>query len=179
MEIAAIELNVSCPNVKTGLDIGADPRQLEQVVRDCRGHTRKPLIVKLTPNTADVPACAQAAEQAGADAVSLINTLRAMALAPAGGPWLGGGTGGLSGPAIRVVALAQVAAVARRVGIPVVGMGGVQRAAHARDLIEAGASLVAVGTRELSRSDGRCDDRARARGLSWDRARAVSIGRTA
>ncbi len=145
-EIAAIELNVSCPNVKTGLDIGADPRQLEQVVRDCREHTRKPLIVKLTPNTADVPACARAAEAAGADAVSLINTLRAMALAPGGGPWLGGGSGGLSGPAIRVVALAQVAAVARSVGIPVIGMGGVQRAAHARDLIEAGAALVAVGS---------------------------------
>ncbi len=145
-EIAAIELNVSCPNVKTGLDIGADPRQLEQVVRDCREHTRKPLIVKLTPNTADVPACARAAEAAGADAVSLINTLRAMALAPDGGPWLGGGSGGLSGPAIRVVALAQVAAVARSVGIPVIGMGGVQRAAHARDLIEAGAALVAVGS---------------------------------
>jgi dihydroorotate dehydrogenase (NAD+) catalytic subunit len=145
-EIAAIELNVSCPNVKTGLDIGADPRQLEQVVRECREHTRKPLIVKLTPNTADVPACAQAAEAAGADAVSLINTLRAMALAPGGGPWLGGGSGGLSGPAIRVVALAQVAAVARSVGVPVIGMGGVQRAAHARDLIEAGAGLVAVGS---------------------------------
>jgi dihydroorotate dehydrogenase (NAD+) catalytic subunit len=145
-EIAAIELNVSCPNVKTGLDIGADPHQLEQVVRDCREHTRKPLIVKLTPNTADVPACAQAAEAAGADAVSLINTLRAMALAPDGGPWLGGGSGGLSGPAIRVVALAQVAAVARSVGVPVIGMGGVQRAAHARDLIDAGAALVAVGS---------------------------------
>jgi dihydroorotate dehydrogenase (NAD+) catalytic subunit len=145
-EIAAIELNVSCPNVKTGLDIGADPRQLEQVVRDCREHTRKPLIVKLTPNTADVPACAQAAEAAGADAVSLINTLRAMARAPGGGPWLGGGSGGLSGPAIRVVALAQVAAVARSVGVPVIGMGGVQRTAHARDLIEAGAGLVAVGS---------------------------------
>jgi dihydroorotate dehydrogenase (NAD+) catalytic subunit len=145
-EIAAIELNVSCPNVKTGLDIGADPRQLEQVVRDCREHTRKPLIVKLTPNTADVPACAQAAEAAGADAVSLINTLRAMALAPGGEPWLGGGSGGLSGPAIRVVALAQVAAVARSVSVPVIGMGGVQRAAHARDLIDAGAGLVAVGS---------------------------------
>jgi dihydroorotate dehydrogenase (NAD+) catalytic subunit len=145
-EIAAIELNVSCPNVKTGLDIGADPRQLEQVVRDCREHTRKPLIVKLTPNTADVPACARAAEAAGADAVSLINTLRAMALAPGGGPWLGGGSGGLSGPAIRVVALAQVAAVARSVGVSVIGMGGVQRAAHARDLIDAGAGLVAVGS---------------------------------
>jgi dihydroorotate dehydrogenase (NAD+) catalytic subunit len=145
-EIAAIELNVSCPNVKTGLDIGADPRQLEQVVRDCREHARKPLIVKLTPNTADVPACAKAAEAAGADAVSLINTLRAMAFAPGGEPWLGGGSGGLSGPAIRVVALAQVAAVARSVSIPVIGMGGVQHASHARDLIDAGAGLVAVGS---------------------------------
>ncbi|MCW3058043.1 MAG: dihydroorotate dehydrogenase family protein, partial [Solirubrobacterales bacterium] len=84
-EIAAIELNVSCPNVKTGLDIGADPRQLEEVLGAVRGRTGKPLIVKLTPNTADVAACAQAAQDAGADAVSLINTLRAMALAPGGG----------------------------------------------------------------------------------------------
>jgi dihydroorotate dehydrogenase (NAD+) catalytic subunit len=154
-EIAAIELNVSCPNVDTGLDIGADPRQLEQVVRAVRGRTRKPLIVKLTPNTADVSACAQGAEQGGADALSLINTLRASALAPrvrehgAGGhvhPWLGGGTGGLSGPAIRAVALAQVAAVAARIAIPVIGMGGVQSAAHARDLLDVGATLVAVGT---------------------------------
>jgi dihydroorotate dehydrogenase (NAD+) catalytic subunit len=150
-EIAAIELNVSCPNVKTGLDIGADPRQLEEVLRAVRGRTVKPLIVKLTPNTADVAACAQAAQDAGADAVSLINTLRAMALAPAGRPgprrpWLGGGTGGLSGPAIRAVALAQVAAVAARVSIPVVGMGGVQSSRHARELIDAGATLVAVGT---------------------------------
>ncbi len=145
-EIAAIELNVSCPNVETGLDIGADPRQLEDVVRACRANSAKPLIVKLTPNTADVAACAEAAEAAGADAVSLINTLRAMALAPDGGAWLGGGTGGLSGPAIRAVALAQVAAVARRVGVPVIGMGGVQSAAHARELLDAGATLVAVGS---------------------------------
>jgi dihydroorotate dehydrogenase (NAD+) catalytic subunit len=148
-EIAAIELNVSCPNVSTGLDIGADPRQLEQVVSAVRGRTAKPLIVKLTPNTADVPACAQAAEQGGADAVSLINTLRATALAPGGGRgarWLGGGGGGQSGPAIRAVALAQVAAVAARVALPVIGMGGVQSSAHARDLMDVGATLVAVGT---------------------------------
>jgi len=148
-EIAAIELNVSCPNVLTGLDIGADPELLEAVLAELRGRTGKPLIVKLTPNTADVPRCAQACEAAGADAVSLINTLRAHALAPrraGGGPWLGGGTGGLSGPAIRPVALAQVAAVAARVAIPVVGMGGVQRGAHARDLLDVGATLVAVGT---------------------------------
>jgi len=146
-EIAAVELNVSCPNVKTGLDIGADPAQLEAVVREVRPCLSKPLVVKLTPNTADVAACAQAAERGGADAVSLINTLRATALEPgAATPWLGGVTGGLSGPAIRPVALAQVAAVAARVAIPVVGMGGVQKARHARELLDVGATLVAVGT---------------------------------
>jgi dihydroorotate dehydrogenase (NAD+) catalytic subunit len=150
-EIAALELNVSCPNVRTGLDIGADPRQLQQVLTHLRARTSKPLIVKLTPNTADVASCAQAAEAGGADAVSLINTLRAMALARPPGcghgvAWLGGGTGGLSGPAVRAVALAQVAAVAARVSTPVVGMGGVESAAHARDMIDAGATLVAVGT---------------------------------
>ena len=92
---------------------GADPRMLGEVVGEVRGRTGKPLIVKLTPNTADVPACAQAAEQGGADAVSLINSLRAMALSPLGAArphrsWLGGGTGGLSGPAVRTIALAQV-----------------------------------------------------------------------
>ena len=155
-EIAAVELNVSCPNVKTGLDIGADPHQLEEVVRAVRPRTGKPLIVKLTPNAADVAACALAAQAGGADAVSLINTLRALALTPvsrgdpsatrSSRPWLGGITGGLSGPAIRTVALAQVAAVAERVEIPVVGMGGVSSAGHARDLLDVGARLVAVGT---------------------------------
>ncbi|HWC27153.1 MAG TPA: dihydroorotate dehydrogenase [Solirubrobacteraceae bacterium] len=146
-EVAAIELNVSCPNLKTGLDIGADAGSLASLVRTVRPLARKPLIVKLTPNTADVAAIAAAAESEGADAVSLVNTLRATALDPAdGGPWLGGGTGGLSGPAIRAVALAQVAAVARAVAIPVVGMGGVACGRHANDLISVGARLVAVGT---------------------------------
>jgi dihydroorotate dehydrogenase (NAD+) catalytic subunit len=146
-EVSAIELNVSCPNVETGLDIGAAPASLAALVRAVRPLTGKPLIVKLTPNTADVAAVAAAAESEGADAVSLINTLRAMALAPrGGGPWLGGGTGGLSGPAIRNVALAQVAAVAAQVAVPIVGMGGIARGIHAKDLISAGASLVAVGT---------------------------------
>src|SRR3954470_2503170 len=124
-EIDAIELNVSCPNVKTGLDIGADPRELEAVVARVRPATRKPLIVKLTPNASDVPAAAAAAEAAGADAVSLINTLRAYAPHPRASDraWLGAGTGGLSGPAVRAVALAQVRAVAQRVAIAVVGMG--------------------------------------------------------
>jgi dihydroorotate dehydrogenase (NAD+) catalytic subunit len=146
--IDAIELNVSCPNVKTGLDIGADPRELEAVVANVRPLTRKPLIVKLTPNTADVAAVAQAAEGAGADAVSLINTLRAYAPHPRapGEPWLGGGTGGLSGPAIRAVALAQVRAVTGRVAIPVIGMGGIQAGRHAAEFLDAGATAVAVGT---------------------------------
>jgi dihydroorotate dehydrogenase (NAD+) catalytic subunit len=147
-EISAVELNVSCPNVKTGLDIGADPASLAAVLVAVRPRTRKPLIVKLTPNTADVAAVAAAAEAEGADAVSLINTLRAMALRPdgSGEPWLGGRTGGMSGPAIRHVALAQVAAVAARVRIPVVGMGGIQTADHARQFLAAGATCVAVGT---------------------------------
>jgi dihydroorotate dehydrogenase (NAD+) catalytic subunit len=154
-QIAAVELNVSCPNVQTGLDIGADPVALERVLRAVRAELHKPLIVKLTPNCADVSACALAAQEGGADAVSLINTLRATALTPtdargrasgAPGLWLGGGTGGLSGGAIRPVALAQVAAVAKRVAIPVVGMGGVQNALHARQFLDVGARLVAVGT---------------------------------
>jgi dihydroorotate dehydrogenase (NAD+) catalytic subunit len=146
-EVAAIELNVSCPNVATGLDIGADPRELEALLRYVRPLTRKPLIVKLTPNTADVAACAAGAEAGGADAVSLINTLRARALSPGrADPWLGGGNGGLSGPAIRAIALAQVASVAARVAIPIVGMGGVASGRDARELLDAGATLVAVGT---------------------------------
>jgi dihydroorotate dehydrogenase (NAD+) catalytic subunit len=147
-EVDALELNVSCPNVKTGLDIGADPRELGAVVARVRPLTTKPLIVKLTPNAADPAAAGEAAEAAGADAVSLINTLRAYAPAPRapGRPWLGGGTGGLSGPAVRAVALAQVRAVAHRVTVPVIGMGGVQTGAHAVQFLEAGATLVAIGT---------------------------------
>jgi dihydroorotate dehydrogenase (NAD+) catalytic subunit len=147
-EIDAVELNVSCPNVKTGLDIGADPRELAAVVARVRPLTSKPLIVKLTPNASDVPAAAQAAEASGADAVSLINTLRAYAPHPRTPrrPWLGGGTGGLSGPAVRAVALAQVRAVAERVSVPIVGMGGVASGRHAAQLLEAGATAIAVGT---------------------------------
>jgi dihydroorotate dehydrogenase (NAD+) catalytic subunit len=154
-EIAALELNVSCPNVETGLDIGADPFQLQRVLETVRSTTAKPLIVKLTPNCADVAECALAAQEGGADAVSLINTLRATALAPSasragssvrGARWLGGGTGGLSGAAVRPVALAQVAAVAARVSIPIVGMGGVRSVDHARQFLDVGATLVAIGT---------------------------------
>ena len=146
-EVAALELNVSCPNVETGMIMGADPDELAGLLEHVRPLTAKPLIVKLTPNASDVPAVAVAAQAAGADAVSLINTLRGMALDPSTGrPWLGAGTGGVSGPAVRAVALAQVHAVAAAVDIPVIGMGGVQRGRDALDLLLAGATLVAVGT---------------------------------
>ncbi len=146
-EVAALELNVSCPNVETGLEIGADPDELHALLEHVRPLTDKPLIVKLTPNTTDVAGVARAAEEAGADAVSLINTLRGMALDPRSGePWLGAGTGGVSGPAVRAIALAQVAAVRGAVRIPIVGIGGVQRGRDALDLLRAGADLVAVGT---------------------------------
>lgn len=146
-EVAALELNVSCPNVESGLIMGADPGETAALVQHVRPLTAKPLIVKLTPNATDVGAVAAAAESAGADALALVNTLRGMALHPrTGEPWLGGRTGGLSGPAIRAVALAQVAEVAGRVSIPLVGMGGVQGGRDAADLLRAGATLVAVGT---------------------------------
>jgi len=146
-EVAALELNVSCPNVETGLLMGADPAEIAALLDRVRPLTSKPLIVKLTPNATDVPAVARAAQGAGADAVSLINTLRGMALDPrTGQPWLGGVTGGVSGAAVRAVALAQVHAVAQAVEIPIVGMGGVASGADALDLMRAGATLVAVGT---------------------------------
>jgi dihydroorotate dehydrogenase (NAD+) catalytic subunit len=146
-EVAALELNVSCPNVETGLIMGADPRETAALLERVRPLTDKPLIVKLTPNASDVPAVARAAQDAGASAVSLINTIRGMALDPrTGEPWLGGTTGGVSGPAVRAVALAQVHAVAAAIEIPIVGMGGVQRGQDALDLMRVGATLVAVGT---------------------------------
>jgi dihydroorotate dehydrogenase (NAD+) catalytic subunit len=146
-EVAMLELNVSCPNVETGLIMGADPAETARAVERVRPETEKPVIVKLTPNADDPAGVAQAAQDAGADAVSLVNTLKGMALHPqTGEPWLGGRTGGVSGPAIRAIALEQVASVASRVEIPVIGMGGVSTGRQAADFIAAGASAVAVGT---------------------------------
>jgi dihydroorotate dehydrogenase (NAD+) catalytic subunit len=144
-EVSALELNVSCPNVKTGLMMGADPGELAALLDHVRPHTSKPLIVKLTPNCTSPADVAQAAEEHGADAVSLINTVRGMAMYR-GEPWLGGGTGGVSGPAVRAIALSQVWEVRQRVQLPIVGMGGVQTGSHAADLMRAGAEIVAVGT---------------------------------
>jgi dihydroorotate dehydrogenase (NAD+) catalytic subunit len=146
-EVAALELNVSCPNVETGMVMGAEPGEVARLMSVVRPLTDKPLIVKLTPNASDVAAVALAAEREGASAVSLINTLRGMALHPrTGAPWLGGTTGGVSGPAVRAIALAQVRSVSEAVSVPVIGMGGVTRGGHAADLMTAGATLVAVGT---------------------------------
>jgi dihydroorotate dehydrogenase (NAD+) catalytic subunit len=146
-EVAALELNVSCPNVKSGLIVGEQPTETHALITALRERTEKPLIVKLTPNTADPAAVAVAAEEAGADGVSLINTLRATGLASGSGePWLGAGSGGLSGPAVRAIALEQVRRVAAAVSIAVIGMGGIETARDAADFLASGAGLVAVGT---------------------------------
>lgn len=146
-EAAGVELNVSCPNVDSGLIVGEEPGETRSLLSDLRPVTDKPLIVKLTPNVADPASVAAAAEQGGADAVSLINTLKAMAIDPATlRPWLGAGRGGLSGPAVRAIALEQVRSVASAVGIPVVGMGGIESGTDALEFVAAGATAVAVGT---------------------------------
>jgi dihydroorotate dehydrogenase (NAD+) catalytic subunit len=146
-EVAGIELNVSCPNVHSGLIVGEQPAETVALVEALRPLTEKPLIVKLTPNVADPAAVAVAAEEGGADAVSLINTLKASAIDPISGrPGIAAGHGGLSGPAVRPVAIAQLRAVAAAIEIPIVGMGGVRTGADAEEMRRAGAALVAVGT---------------------------------
>jgi len=146
-EVAALELNVSCPNVHSGLIVGERPSETEALLEAVRPLTEKPLIVKLTPNVADPEAVAVAAEEGGADAVSLINTLKASAIDPATGePAVAAGHGGLSGPAVRPIALQQLRAVRAAVELPLVGMGGICTGADALEFLATGATLVAVGT---------------------------------
>jgi len=146
--LAGYELNVSCPNTKKGgMFFSSDPGLLAEVVQAVRAVARRPLIVKLSPNVARIQSLAQAAEQAGADAVSLINTFLALAIdARTRRPRLGAGFGGLSGPAIKPIALRMVWEAAQAVKIPVIGMGGIATGEDAAEFLIAGASAVQVGT---------------------------------
>jgi dihydroorotate dehydrogenase (NAD+) catalytic subunit len=146
--IAALELNVSCPNVESGCaSIGADASETLRLVTAARAATTKPLFVKLSASVTDITEIARASEAGGADALVCINTVKATAIdRRTGRSWLGGGGGGLSGPAIRPVALHNVLVCREAVAIDIIGLGGVSSADDARDLLAAGAQAIAVGT---------------------------------
>ena len=146
--VAAIELNVSCPNVKEGgIVFGTDPKAAAAVVREAKKHTKKPVILKLSPNVTDIVTMAKACEDAGADILSLINTLMGMEInIHTQRPTLGNITGGLSGPCIKPVAVRMVWQVAQAVKVPIIGMGGISCFEDAVEFFLAGASAVAVGT---------------------------------
>ena len=146
--IAGLEINISCPNVKVGgMAFGADPRMTHAVVAAVRKATRLPVIPKLSPNVTDIAVCARAAHEAGADALSCINTLLGLAIdVERRRPKLAFGTGGLSGPAIRPVAVRMTWQVARAVPIPVIGIGGISCATDALEFLIAGAAAVQIGT---------------------------------
>jgi dihydroorotate dehydrogenase (NAD+) catalytic subunit len=146
-EVAGIELNISCPNIAGGLDFGRDPVAAARLVGAVRAVTERCIIVKLSPNVTDIAAVARAVEDAGADAVSAVNTYIGRKIHRATGrSVLPLGTGGLSGPAIQPLALAAVAAVCEAVRIPVIGVGGIFDAASARDFLTVGARAIQVGT---------------------------------
>jgi len=150
--VSGLEVNISCPNISAGcLEFGADPTLAAEVTAAVKSATSLPVMVKLTPNTSNIAGVAQAVAEAGADAISLINTLKGMAIDIARRrPLLGNKTGGLSGPAIKPVALAMVYEVAGAVTIPVVGCGGIMTASDAIEFLMAGASAVQVGTATLA-----------------------------
>ena len=146
--VSGIEVNISCPNISAGgMEFGANPKSAAQVTAAVKAKTTLPVIVKLSPNVTDIAEVACAVAEAGADAISLINTLKGMAIDTAGRkPVLGNVSGGLSGPAIKPVALYMVYQVARKVKVPVIGCGGIATANDALEFIMAGASAVQVGT---------------------------------
>lgn len=143
-----IEVNISCPNVKAGgLQYGVVPEMAAQVTEEAKGHSDVPVMVKLSPNVTDITVIARAVAEAGADALSLINTIRGMRIdVRTRRPVLKMNTGGLSGPAVLPVAVRMVWEVAQAVDLPILGMGGVSRGEDAAQLMLAGASAVAVGT---------------------------------
>lgn len=144
---AAIELNISCPNVSHGVDFGVDPAMCERLVADCRAATPLPIIAKLTPNVTSVATMAKAAEAGGADALSLINTVLGMAVDwRKRKPMLGNIVGGLSGPAIKPIALRCVWQAAQAVKTPIIGVGGIQGINDVMEFLVAGASAVQLGT---------------------------------
>ena len=145
--IAAIELNISCPNVSGGVDFGTDPLQTSRVVAGVRERSRHPVIAKLTPNITDIVPIARAAAEAGADAVTLVNTFQGMAIDwRKRRPVLGNTLGGLSGPAIKPLALRMVWQVAGKVDIPIIGVGGNQSTDDVMEFLVAGATAVQIGT---------------------------------
>ena len=146
--VDALEVNISCPNVKEGgIVFGTDPKAAAAVTKSVREHTKKPVIVKLSPNVTDITVMARAVEAAGADAVSLINTLTGMAVdIDSRRPLLGNSTGGLSGPAVKPIALRMVWQVAKAVKIPVIGLGGIMNWKDAVEFMLAGASAIQIGT---------------------------------
>lgn len=145
--VAAVEVNISCPNVKEGgIVFGTQPTAAAAVTRSVKDHTKKPIIVKLSPNVTDITVMAKAVEDAGADAISLINTMTGMAIdIQTRRPVLGNVTGGLSGPAIKPIALHMVWQAANAVHIPILGLGGITSWQDAVEFMLAGASAVAVG----------------------------------
>jgi dihydroorotate dehydrogenase (NAD+) catalytic subunit len=147
-DVDLIELNISCPNVKEGgAAFGTDPKTVEMITREVKANAKQPLIVKLSPNAADITAVAKAAQAGGADALSLINTLTGMRIdIKTRRPILANNTGGLSGPCIKPVAVRMVWQVANCVDLPIIGMGGIMNGDDAVEFILAGASAVAVGT---------------------------------
>ena len=146
--VTALELNVSCPNVKDGgIVFGTDPAAAAAVVKEAKAHTSKPVIIKLSPNVTDIVQMAKAVEAAGADAISLINTLMGMEIdIERRRPVLGNITGGLSGPCVKPVALRMVYQVSRAVNVPIIGMGGISCWQDAVQFFLAGADAIAVGT---------------------------------
>ena len=146
--VSAYEINISCPNLDCGgMSLGVDPEVAAKVTRACRQVTKRPLIVKLTPNVTDITLIANCVEAAGADAISLINTVAGMAIdASTRKPLLARGSGGLSGPAIKPVALLAVHKCYQAVNLPLLGMGGIRNATDAIEFILAGATAIAVGS---------------------------------